>query len=63
MGIGSASAPLVARGLLYGSVVRHSMMLAFLDDFRALAIVFLMTLPFVYFLKAGVPGKSAPPAH
>ena len=45
---------------LWGTVQRQSAMLAFVDTFRAMAIVFLLVLPFLFIMKrqSTVGGRS-----
>ena len=45
---------------LWGTVQRQSAMLAFIDTFRAMAIVFLLVLPFLLIMKR--PNTIARPA-
>ncbi|HEX5080068.1 MAG TPA: DHA2 family efflux MFS transporter permease subunit [Geminicoccaceae bacterium] len=52
----------IAQALVYRTVQDHASMLAYLDDFRLLALVFILLVPLVFFLqKPG--GGPAPPAH
>ena len=57
-GLSPAQARTAAEGLLYGNLLRHSTMLAFLDDFRFLMAVFILTMPLVLLLKSQLPGKK-----
>ena len=42
-----------AQGLLYGSVQRHANMMAFIDNYRSLGILFLVMIPMVLLMKRG----------
>ncbi|HUY12504.1 MAG TPA: DHA2 family efflux MFS transporter permease subunit [Terriglobia bacterium] len=55
----TADAARKAYGLLYGVVARQANMLAYLDDFRLLAVVILVMVPFVFLMKR--PGSSRGP--
>jgi DHA2 family multidrug resistance protein len=48
---------------LWGTVQRQSAMLAFVDTFRAMSIVFLVVLPFLLIMKRPQRGKAAGPMH
>jgi DHA2 family multidrug resistance protein len=48
---------------LWGTVQRQSAMLAFVDTFRAMAIVFLLVLPFLFIMKRPTHHRSAGPMH
>jgi DHA2 family multidrug resistance protein len=48
---------------LWGTVQRQSSMLAFVDTFRAMAIVFLLVLPFLFIMKRPKHHRSAGPMH
>ncbi|MCU1235597.1 MAG: drug resistance transporter, EmrB/QacA subfamily [Candidatus Solibacter sp.] len=52
-----------AYGALWGVVQRQASMLAFVDTFRAMAIVFLLVLPFLFVMKRPTHGRSAGPMH
>jgi MFS transporter, DHA2 family, multidrug resistance protein len=52
-----------AYGSLWGSVMRQASMLSFIDTFRAMAIVFLMVLPFLLIMKRPTHGRGAGPMH
>jgi DHA2 family multidrug resistance protein len=47
-----------AQQLVYGMVERQATMLAFLENFRFLAIAFLAVIPVVFFMKKIRPGKT-----
>ncbi|MGO9640390.1 MAG: DHA2 family efflux MFS transporter permease subunit [Candidatus Acidiferrales bacterium] len=49
-----------AQGLLYESIQRQSMMLAFVDNFRLLAGVSLVIVPFMFLMKKIRPQKGGP---
>jgi DHA2 family multidrug resistance protein len=48
---------------LYGSVQRQSTMLAYIDCFFVLSIVFASLIPFVFIMKRADPHKGAAPVH
>jgi len=48
---------------LWGTVQRQSSMLAFVDTFRAMAIVFLLVLPFLFIMKRPKHHRSAGAMH
>ena len=48
---------------LWGTVQRQSAMLAFVDTFRAMAIVFLLVLPFLFVMKRPKHHRAAGPMH
>ena len=50
-------------GAVWGMVQRQASMLAFVDTFRAMAVVFLLVLPFLLIMKKPVHQKSAGPMH
>jgi DHA2 family multidrug resistance protein len=50
-------------GALWGTVQRQASMLAFIDTFRALAIVFLLVLPFLFLMKRPQHRREAGPMH
>lgn len=47
---------------LYGILQSQALLLAFLDDFRALGVIFLLVIPFVFIMKGGLPGHGPGPA-
>jgi DHA2 family multidrug resistance protein len=61
------SSPTSAEGQAYGAlwrtVQRQASMLAFIDTFRAMAIVFLLVLPFLFIMKRPTHSRSAGPMH
>jgi DHA2 family multidrug resistance protein len=52
----------MAQGVVYRTVQDHASMLAYLDDFRFLAIAFVVLLPLVFLLRKAGAGP-VPPAH
>jgi DHA2 family multidrug resistance protein len=50
-------------GALWGAVQRQASMLAFIDTFRAMSIVFLLVLPFLFIMKRPTHTRSAGPMH
>ncbi|HIJ39158.1 MAG TPA: DHA2 family efflux MFS transporter permease subunit [Rhodospirillaceae bacterium] len=59
-GDGAAAANRKAMGELYGLVQSQAMMQAFLDDFRLLAVIFLVVIPFVYLMRKSNPRSGGP---
>jgi DHA2 family multidrug resistance protein len=53
----------MAQGIVYRTLQNHATMLAYLDDFRFLAIVFFSLIPLVFLLQKPKPGGPPPPAH
>jgi DHA2 family multidrug resistance protein len=62
-GSSSSTASAQAYAQLYGSVQRQSSMLAYIDCFSLLAILFAGLIPFVFIVKKVGPHKGAPPPH
>ena len=60
VGQGSSAAQAVAQaqGLLYGLVQRQSAMLAFVDSFWVLGVIFLAVIPLMFFVKRVGPQKG-----
>jgi DHA2 family multidrug resistance protein len=52
-----------AYGALWGTVQRQASMLAFVDTFRAMAIVFLLVVPFLFIMRRPTHTRSAGPMH
>jgi len=52
-----------AQGLAYGLLMRHSTMLAFLDDFWLMGVVILIMIPFMFLMKKVAPHKGPDVAH
>ncbi len=52
-----------AYGAVWGVVQRQASMLAFVDTFRAMAVVFLLVLPFLLIMKKPIHQKNAGPMH
>jgi len=52
-----------AQGLAYGLLMRHSTMMAFLDDFWLMAVVILLVIPFMFLMKKVQPHKGPDNAH
>jgi DHA2 family multidrug resistance protein len=48
---------------LWGTVQRQAAMLAFVDTFRAMAIVFLVVLPFLFIMRRPKHTRAAGPMH
>ena len=53
----------MAEGLVYHAVQTHATMLAYLDDFRLLAVVFFLLTPSVLLLRTPKEVGPPPPAH
>jgi MFS transporter, DHA2 family, multidrug resistance protein len=58
-----ANASSQAQGMIYNTVVRQATMLAFLDDFKMLGIVFLGVLPVLMLAKKPKARAGAAPVH
>jgi DHA2 family multidrug resistance protein len=52
-----------AQAMVYAMLQKQASMLAFIDDFRMLALIFLALIPFVFFLKKAQPRKGPATAH
>ncbi len=53
-----------ATGLAYGLLQRHAAMLAFVDDFWLMGLMFLGLIPLMFLMKKSRPHAGAPPmAH
>lgn len=61
-GSGVHEAASQAAGMVYGTVQRQALMLAFIDNFHMLGIVFFIVIPVLMLLKRPPKGASAP-AH
>ncbi|HUP02671.1 MAG TPA: hypothetical protein VMU19_01700, partial [Bryobacteraceae bacterium] len=48
----------VAHGLLYGSMLRQSGMLAFSDAFWVMAVLFLLVIPLMFLVKKTGPARG-----
>jgi len=48
---------------LWGTVQRQSAMLAFVDTFRAMAVVFLLVMPFLFIMKRPKHHRAGGPMH
>jgi DHA2 family multidrug resistance protein len=62
-GIDQIRAPFLARGTLYGTLLRQSSMLAYLDIFRVMAYACFGTLALLLFMKKAAPEKTTPAIH
>jgi DHA2 family multidrug resistance protein len=62
-GADPASAAQQAYGAVFGTVERQATMVAFLDTFRMMALIFLVLLPFLLLMRRPAQRGSAPPAH
>ncbi len=59
----AAQASAQAHGLLDGLLQRQSTMLAFVDNFWLLGVVFLAVIPFMFLIKKAKPQAGAVPVH
>ena len=59
-GSGVHEAASQAAGMVYGTVQRQALMLAFIDNFHMLGVVFLIVIPVLMFMKRPPKGVSAP---
>ena len=62
-GSSSATATQQAYGMMFGNVARQATMVAFLETFRILGLVFLILLPFLFLMRRPAQKGGAPPAH
>ncbi len=62
-GADPATATRQSYGLVFGSVERQATMLAFLETFRLLGLVFLVLLPFLLLMRRPAQRGGPPPAH
>src|SRR5689334_20557336 len=62
-GSSAAQALSQAERLIYATVQRQAMMLSFIDDFRIMAFITLLMIPFMFILKKAKPGKRNVPMH
>ena len=62
-GASSATATQQAYGMMFGNVARQATMLAFLETFRILGLVFLILLPFLLLMRRPAQRGAVPPAH
>ena len=62
---GSASSTAMARaqGMIYGMIQRQAAMLAFLDDFKLLAVVFFAIIPIFFLMKRPKMSGGSVPVH
>jgi len=57
-GSSAAQAMAQAQGMLYGMLLRQSSMLAFVDSFWVLGVIFLVVIPLMFFVKKTAPRKA-----
>ena len=57
-GAGAAQAMAQAQGMLYGMLIRQASMLAFVDSFWVLGVIFLSIIPLMFFMKKAEPHKG-----
>jgi DHA2 family multidrug resistance protein len=62
-GSSAALAMSQAHGLIYGNVIRHSNMLAFVDNFWLMGIVCLLLIPVMFLMKRAKPHRGPVAAH
>ena len=62
-GASAAGAAAKAQTLIYGLVKQQASMLAFIDNFWVLGVVFLMMIPLVFLMKKTIPHKTSVPLH
>jgi DHA2 family multidrug resistance protein len=60
--VGAAQAQAMASGSIYSSLIRQSTLLAYVDDFRWLALLSFIALPVVFFLKR-ISAKGSVSVH
>lgn len=61
-GASLAEASEKALATVYGIVQNQALLLAFLDDFRLLGVIFLLVIPFVFIMKGGLAHHGPSPA-
>ena len=57
-GSSAAQAMAQAQGMLYGMLQRQAAMLAFVDSFWVLGVIFLAVIPLMFFIKKVGPHKG-----
>ena len=62
-GSNSTDAQLQASGLAYGLLQRQATMLAFVDDFWLMGVMFLILIPLMFMMKKARPQAGAVTAH
>jgi DHA2 family multidrug resistance protein len=62
-GSSAAQAAAQARGMVYGLVQRQAVMLAFIDNFKMLGVVFLAVIPFLLLMKKPRVAAGSVPVH
>jgi DHA2 family multidrug resistance protein len=62
-GANAVEAATKAKALIYGLVRQQASMLAFIDNFWVLAVVFLVMIPLVFFMKKTTPRKVTVAVH
>jgi DHA2 family multidrug resistance protein len=62
-GMNSFQADVLAHARIYQQLIRQSMMLAYVDDFRFLAMAILCVYPLLFFLKKSATQKGTAPVH
>jgi len=58
-----AEAASQASGMVYSTVERQAAMLAFVDNFKMLGVVFLLVIPFMVLVRKPKPGRGDVPVH
>ncbi|MCI4397847.1 MAG: DHA2 family efflux MFS transporter permease subunit [Acidobacteria bacterium] len=53
----------LALGIVQGELQRQAVLMAFVDVFFVLTLVFVMLLPFIFLLKGKAPAGTMPPGH
>jgi DHA2 family multidrug resistance protein len=61
--LGHATAGQAANGILYGQLLQQSQLAAYIDNFRLLAILCLICLPFIFLFKKAKGHKPPAGAH
>jgi len=59
-GSSAAQAAAQSNGLVYGMIQRQSSLLAYVDNFRMLASIFLLLIPLMFLMKKSKPGGLLP---
>ncbi len=61
--VGAGPAAQAANGILYGSLLQQSSLAAYIDNFRLLAVMCVLCLPFVFLFKKTKSKKPPPGMH
>jgi DHA2 family multidrug resistance protein len=62
-GSSAVQAAAQSNGLIYGIIQRQSSLLAYVDNFRLLAVIFLVLIPLMFLMKKVKPSSGTVPVH